>query len=280
MVFAPPEPVDVWQHKKGIQSKFRENTKASASTPKPAQSSENLVSEAPPAVDKEPPVVNTAPSVVDEEALRPASSTKPVKQHRKTAKMGTIKENVWMSKTVDGQDRSHIPPMSMQMFRLRIAQIVLAVIFLILSAFAAYTLNMSNWCILSGWDAVEALTNIFWLASWATFASYASAINLPGAGRAVGRRQAPPGPAGGPATQATTTPTGLGPTAAGGLASNSASAVLAAEIAIAVDAAIGAVIWVLFCITLLMTVTSILRHRNGSKVSKGKEPETEMSGAA
>jgi hypothetical protein len=92
-------------------------------------------------------------------------------------------------------------------------------------------------------SSVEALTNILWLASWATFASYASAINLPGAGRTF-----PPPPE----------TTVDGPSQVLDFTWSTASEVMAAKVAVAVDAAIGAVIWVLFCITLFATGMSTL----------------------
>ncbi len=261
--------------------------------------------------------------------------------------MEAIKNRFRNGRVNDGQDRSHIPPISTKMIWFRIAQLGLALVYLVLVAFAAYTLNTANvsqlrsgnrfhfgkvgadafgsfhrsldsvsilalgrvrpksirdpnnasFCILrlfldrglfylacsehamvsnclplgsthvsrglshshllginflvrSGADdhrdmysAVELLTNLFWLVSWAILASYASAINLPGAGRAVGGRQAPVGPAVlDPATAAVPVPMGPGAM----LAQSTASEVLAAEIAIAVDAAIGAAVWFYF----------------------------------
>lgn len=194
------------------------------------------------------------------------------------------RDNVWHARTLDGQDRSHIPPMAKRLFFVRIAQLVLAVAYLVLAAFAAFTLNASTlpgfafaffvfswtvvyfvWLVVSifkypiayHWIAhisVEALTNIFWLASWATFASYASAINLPGAERTF-----PPPPE--------TTVDGSSPVF--DFTWSTASEVMAAKVAIAVDAAIGAAIWVLFCVTLFATVLSIVRLR---KHRKGVEP--------
>jgi hypothetical protein len=53
-------------------------------------------------------------------------------------------DNVWHARTRDGQDRSHIPPMARRLFFVRIAQLVLAVAYLVLAAFAAFTLNAST----------------------------------------------------------------------------------------------------------------------------------------
>jgi hypothetical protein len=64
---------------------------------------------------------------------------------RASVEMVTIKDNVWAERVVkDGQDRSHVPPVSMVQLRLRIAQMVLAVIFLVLASFSAFTLNVGN----------------------------------------------------------------------------------------------------------------------------------------
>jgi hypothetical protein len=126
--------------------------------------------------------------------------------------------------------------------------------------------------------AIEALTVIFWLATWAVLASYASALNLAGAGRAVTvtglTRRGPPSPSDdyddeglGIAASATATDaaSGLGMAIAtnpsaktssapgSALQVSSASAIQAAEISIGVDAGLGAIIWVLFIITLVMT---------------------------
>jgi hypothetical protein len=54
------------------------------------------------------------------------------------------KRNFLEERLKDGQDRSHIPPISMKLVWLRITQITLAVVYLVLAAFAAYTLNTSN----------------------------------------------------------------------------------------------------------------------------------------
>jgi hypothetical protein len=54
------------------------------------------------------------------------------------------RDNVWHARTLDGQDRSHIPPMAKRLFFVRIAQLVLAVAYLVLAAFAAFTLNAST----------------------------------------------------------------------------------------------------------------------------------------
>lgn len=100
---------------------------------------------------------------------------------------------------------------------------------------------------------VEGLTNVFWLAAWATFASYATALNLVNA-RLVQRRgphesesdsQRDPdalldGLLSGPAH---TSSTDIGPATA--ITASSANTGMAAKISIAVDSAIGAAIWVL-----------------------------------
>lgn len=109
--------------------------------------------------------------------------------------------------------------------------------------------------------AVEAITNIFWLGSWAAFAGYATALNV--AGRTLARRQGViVGLRGSAAAAGTVVGTvvssgngvdlnasGLGPE----VMASSASAVSAAKIAVAVDAALGAVVWVSFIVTGVMT---------------------------
>lgn len=112
---------------------------------------------------------------------------------------------------------------------------------------------------------LEGLTNIFWLASWATFASYATALNVAGAGRGLARRDRDDdddGPSAGIA--AGLAAAGLGPKAA--KAGNAASLRSAADIAIAVDAGIGAVIWVLFIVTLFTTGQFEYRIRKDGEV--------------
>lgn len=120
---------------------------------------------------------------------------------------------------------------------------------------------------------VEGLTNIFWLATWASLASYASALNVANAGYyfvlagrqlgiASGAPPPPPGPDGGFGPDGGRGPGGNGgrPGGAGSSSAGQASAaaaarssIQAARIAIAVDAGLGAVIWVLFVITLIAT---------------------------
>jgi hypothetical protein len=52
--------------------------------------------------------------------------------------------NIWPELTKDGKDRSHIPPVTNKLFIIRLVQLGLAVLFLVLAAFAAFTLNISN----------------------------------------------------------------------------------------------------------------------------------------
>lgn len=74
---------------------------------------------------------------VDVEKLKDLEKSKAAKQKRDA--------NVWQGRVKkDGQDRSHIPPISKKLLLLRVAQLGLAVIFLILSAFSAFTLNAAN----------------------------------------------------------------------------------------------------------------------------------------
>jgi len=103
---------------------------------------------------------------------------------------------------------------------------------------------------------LEVLTNIFWLSSWAVLASYADAWNVTGVGRTFAPRQGllaalpsiAKGPAEGPANMA-----GLAEGPAGVLTANLGASMKSADIALAFDAALGAVIWVLFIVTLLST---------------------------
>lgn len=120
---------------------------------------------------------------------------------------------------------------------------------------------------------VEGLTNVFWLATWASLASYASALNVANAGYyfvlagrqlGIGSDAPPPPPhgAGGPdggrgpgsagAGSVGGGPGGPGPTGSSAAAA-ARSSIQAARISIAVDAGLGAVIWVLFIITLIAT---------------------------
>ena len=52
--------------------------------------------------------------------------------------------NVWARHIKNGDDRTHVPPLSKKLFIIRVVQLVLAVLFLVLAAFAAFTLNMGN----------------------------------------------------------------------------------------------------------------------------------------
>lgn len=99
----------------------------------------------------------------------------------------------------------------------------------------------------------ESLGVIFWLAAWATLASYASALNVGGAFRAVivglQRRQyayppgyaPPPPPPGGYAVPGYAAP------------ASHVTTVEAAKAAIAVDAGLGAVVWILAIATLILS---------------------------
>ncbi|ORY59740.1 uncharacterized protein BCR38DRAFT_412735 [Pseudomassariella vexata] len=207
----------------------------------------------------------------------------------KSRKMSTInKKNVWSSVAVD-KDRSHISAMTMKEFGIRIAQGTLAILFLVLTSFSAFTLNAGNlsgfslsffvfsltvtyfvlygvavlaYPIIYHWIAqivFEAFLVVFWLAAWATLASYASALNLGGAGRTSR------------ASLGTMPASGLGRRGgqeslreaimmaisdmnpASTLEQVSTSSVEAAETIIGISAALGAVIWVLFIITMIMT---------------------------
>ncbi|KAK8097136.1 uncharacterized protein PG998_005359 [Apiospora kogelbergensis] len=237
--------------------------------------------------------------------------------------------NVWARHIKNGDDRTHVPPLSKKLFIIRVVQLVLAVLFLVLAAFAAFTLNMGNYMYCHGgfctipWDCkcvdrftglsffvfswtvvyfvwlgvtiliypvlyhwiahivVEGLTNVFWLATWASLASYASALNVANAGYyfvlagrqlGIGSDAPPPPPhgAGGPdggrgpgsagAGSVGGGPGGPGPTGSSAAAA-ARSSIQAARISIAVDAGLGAVIWVLFIITLIATTERQRREK-------------------
>jgi hypothetical protein len=55
-----------------------------------------------------------------------------------------VRRNVWASWVRDGKDRSHITPLSTKEFGIRVAQLLLATVFLIITAFSAFNLNMGN----------------------------------------------------------------------------------------------------------------------------------------
>ncbi|KAK8018368.1 hypothetical protein PG991_007558 [Apiospora marii] len=221
--------------------------------------------------------------------------------------------NVWANHIKNGDDRTHVPAMSKKVFIVRIVQLVIAVVFLVLAAFAAFTLNMGNQCRSSSTRfyiigspisipfltrVIEGLTNIFWLATWASLASLASALNVARAGyyyvltgRQVGIGAGQPAP---PPPPPDCGPDGRGPgcngvgagaggvpgggagagAAAASAAATARSTIQAAKIAICVDAGLGAVIWVLFIITLIATTMAIINHRKNNKsAKKGKGPE-------
>ncbi|KAK7932096.1 hypothetical protein PG985_002808 [Apiospora marii] len=209
--------------------------------------------------------------------------------------------NVWANHIKNGDDRTHVPAMSKKVFIVRIVQLVIAVVFLVLAAFAAFTLNMGNlpvFAIPFLTRVIEGLTNIFWLATWASLASLASALNVARAGyyyvltgRQVGIGAGQPAP---PPPPPDCGPDGRGPgcngvgagaggvpgggagagAAAASAAATARSTIQAAKIAICVDAGLGAVIWVLFIITLIATTMAIINHRKNNKsAKKGKGPE-------
>lgn len=64
---------------------------------------------------------------------------KPEKRGSKVAVL-----DVWKRIPDDGEDRNHIPPATGKLVLLRIVQLSLAVVFLVLAAFAAFTLNTAN----------------------------------------------------------------------------------------------------------------------------------------
>ncbi|KAK8085623.1 hypothetical protein PG997_006894, partial [Apiospora hydei] len=235
--------------------------------------------------------------------------------------------NVWANHIKNGDDRTHVPPMGRKVFIIRIVQLVLAVVFLVLAAFAAFTLNMGNVSVSiifrllldrglfpvarrvdtllsrslsldrpyvsarhtppSPYSSaatprppftrvIEGLTNVFWLATWASLASLASALNVARAGYyyVLAARQTPgpgayqPQPPPPPPPHEIGVPPdgGRGPGGAGAgadagassaaAAATARSTIQAAKVAICVDAGLGALIWVLFVITLIATSES------------------------
>lgn len=111
------------------------------------------------------------------------------------------------------------------------------------------------------YSILESLTNVFWLATWATFASYAGALNLAGAGVDVNNRNLNTAAWSNPTTTTTRTvnaPNSLGPTGLPGASSAdpfrvTQQTIYAAEICIGIDAGLGALIWVLFVVSLILT---------------------------
>jgi hypothetical protein len=168
MVFSPPDAADVWQHNKALENSALRPISSKLPKRKPTRADKGKsVDRGEPAEKGEVEDMGGAQSKDDTEheeherelgedgqeleQLPSASRTKSKKEKKKKkkAKMGNAnsaarRRNVWEGRTQDGQDRSHIPPMSMAMFGIRIAQLVLAVIFLVLASFAAFTLNMGN----------------------------------------------------------------------------------------------------------------------------------------
>ncbi|KAK8070150.1 hypothetical protein PG994_006766 [Apiospora phragmitis] len=254
----------------------------------------------------------------------------------------TNNRNVWANHIKNGDDRTHVPPMSKKVLIVRVVQLVIAVVFLVLAAFAAFTLNMGN-CqafpkpptaahpptlylpictkypvanandpfFFSSTRVVEGLTNIFWLAAWASLASLASALNVARAGYyyvltarqigLIGAGQAqppPPPPDGGPDGGRGPGGVGVGgpgvgaggAAAAASAAATARSTIQAAKIAICVDAGLGAVIWVLFIVTLIATtfqdlkkareLKRVLDEEEGSDVAAMTDTELVEGGAA
>lgn len=72
-------------------------------------------------------------------------------------------KNVWANHIKNGDDRTHVPAMSKKAFIVRIVQLVIAVVFLVLAAFAAFTLNMGNvsvWREFGPWMAILSGRNL------------------------------------------------------------------------------------------------------------------------
>lgn len=75
-----------------------------------------------------------------EPAHEPEAQTASSHENKRPAK----NKNVWARYWKDGKSRSHIHPMTSVLFGLRIAQLALAVVFLVLAAFSAFSLNFGS----------------------------------------------------------------------------------------------------------------------------------------
>jgi len=176
----------------------------------------------------------------------------------------------WYASRADGKDRSHIPAQPFWSLLVRIAQAVLAVLLVVLTAFSASRLGSGvpgfgmTWFSFS-WTAVyfgylavsvlvapeayhyithlvlEALSCIFWLATWATLAGEAS--DLSGATYYHG------------------VPKYISSGALPSFFDNNLSTLRSAIDCVGASAGIGALVWLLFCVTLAFLVMSVIRMR-------------------
>ncbi|TLS23386.1 uncharacterized protein PpBr36_06470 [Pyricularia pennisetigena] len=177
--------------------------------------------------------------------------------------MTAMKNNFWAFKDADGKNRAHVPATPMWIAIIRAVQLGLALLILILTAVAAnkfrvawsslaltwftfaWTLLHIGWLFISilivpliyniwGQLAVEILSVIFWLASWAALAADAAAI---------GDYESVYGSRGRTAGITNDFSTGSG--------------------CIKASAALGALEWILFVVTLVFFVMALIRFQKG-----------------
>ncbi|TLD32713.1 hypothetical protein PspLS_01000 [Pyricularia sp. CBS 133598] len=194
--------------------------------------------------------------------------------------MTAMKNNFWAFKEGDGNDRAHVPDTPMWIAIIRVVQLALALLILILTAVAAnkfgvawsslaltwftfaWTLLHIGWLAISilivpliyniwGQLAVEILSVIFWLASWAALAADAGALS-----------------------EAETVYTGRG--RASGINSNWKTG----ADCIKASAALGALQWVLFVITLVFFVMALIRFRKGHTTTTTRVSDPEAAAGA
>jgi hypothetical protein len=145
MVFSPPDAADVWQHRKDFENAALRKT--TSSRPKRSSESQRPIKDDPQlSTSQAPDKGKTIPSQGGDDMAEEgeASGSGQEGKGKSTMPRRLDRSNIWAGRNKDGQDRSHIPPMSMAMLGLRIAQLSLAVIFLVLASFSAFTLNMGN----------------------------------------------------------------------------------------------------------------------------------------
>lgn len=182
-------------------------------------------------------------------------------------------DHAWAFRGDDGLDRTHIPAQPLWAGILRICQLVLAFIILVLTAYAAgqfasgslagfglawlsfiWTLGYLVWLavavlvmpqIYNYWAqlGLEVLSAIWWLCTWAVLASEASSLSIFDSFHFWGRY--------------------------------GAGSFRSAIDCIKASAALGAILWVLFVVTLGFFVTALLSHR-GSEAGRTAtaEPKT------
>ncbi|KAI6381332.1 hypothetical protein MCOR25_001264 [Pyricularia grisea] len=188
--------------------------------------------------------------------------------------MTAMKNNFWAFKEGDGNNRAHVPATPMWIAIIRVVQLALALLILILSAVAAnkfgvawsslaltwftfaWTLLHIGWLAISilivpliyniwGQLAVEILSVIFWLASWAALAADAAAIG-----------------------DYESAYTGRGRLGLSNDFKTGSSCIKA-------SAALGALQWVLFVVTLVFFVMALIRFQKGhtTTTTRVSDPE-------